>query len=412
MRKATGSFWAYFLVAFGLLLGVTLLSACRSDAVSCDDPLGCVVVRPNEPVQLVALLPMGGDTAVWGQETRQGIDLAIADRGNTLLNHEILLVPLDSGCDPDTAQQAVQSIDGDETVVGFIGPACSDVATAVLPTVQQNNWLMISPASSAPALTENQTELNFFRTVPNHLQQAIVAAHFAIEEVGAQQAAVFQDESSYNSLLVEQFSATFTQLGGTVTFQGTVPAGLTDLSTPLSDAAATAPDIIYMALFEPEADLLINRLAESAVLDRVVLIGGDGLYTRSFANNAGEAALGMFVTQPNLQSEAYAAFLVLWEAQFQSPPTSPTPAYAYDATQLLLTAVADIAIIEQNGMLVIGRLALQERLAATDGLPGLTGTLRCDPTGECAAPNYGVYELDTAVLSDSLWPPPLIWQFE
>ena len=90
------------------------------------------------------------------------------------------------------------------------------VAQAVLPTVRRNNWVLISPASTAPFLTENQTSLAFFRTVPTHLQQATAAAHFAYEELGVRQTAVFQDNTEFNNLLAQQFSDTFTGLGGTV----------------------------------------------------------------------------------------------------------------------------------------------------------------------------------------------------
>ncbi len=393
-------------------LGIVLLAAaCRTDTLNCDDPLGCVIVRPNSPLRFATLLPTSGDTAVWGQELSQAITLAITAQGDQLLDHEIELVALDSACNAEIGRQSVQSLAADMTLVGIIGPACSDVATAVLPAVRLNDWLLISPASSLPSLTADQRELAFFRTVPNHLHQAIVAAHFAYEEVGARQAAVFQDETSYNNLLAQQFTETFTELGGTVSYQGILQVSQTELTGALDEISANPPDLIYLALFEHEANLLISRLAENSRLNGVMLVGEDSLLTNSFANRVGEAANGMTLTGPLLAGDAYDAFLADWVNRYPTPPTSPTAAYAYDAVRLLFAAVEKTALVGQNGLLVIGRSALRDNLAAS-GLEGLTGTLNCTATGECGAAAYGVYELDTAVLSNNTWPPPLVWQFK
>ncbi len=392
----------------GLIL---LLTACQPSPLACDDLLGCVVVRPNNPIRIATLLPLSGETAVWGQELTRGIAQAVTDRGGELLNHTIELIPLDSACVPAVGQQAIQTVNNDETLLGVIGAACSDVAAAVLPTIRRNNWLLISPASTAPSLSEDQSELAFFRTVPNHLHQANVAAHFAYEQLGVRQTAVFHDETSYNSLLAQQFSDTFTRLGGSVSFQSSLTAGQVELPAMLADAASNRPELIYLAMFEPEANLLINRLAETAPLNRVPLLGGDTLFSLDFASRIGSSAT-IFLTSPVFNNDAYANFLEEWLIRYGMPPESPAPAYAYDATHLLLMAIEDVAVVGQNGTLVIGRAALRERLAASDGIIGLTGLLGCNSSGECASSAYGVYELDTAVRSSNIWPPPPIWQFE
>lgn len=392
---------AILLVALGLIL-----SACRTNSLTCDDALGCVVVRPNNPIRIGVLLPLSGETAVWGEELSRGLEQAVLARDGELLGHDIELIPLDSACDTAVGESIVAAIDGDETLLGLIGPACSDVAQAVLPTVRRNNWVLISPASTAPFLTENQTNLAFFRTVPNHVQQAVAAAHFAYEELGVRQTAVFQDNTDYNNLLAQQFSNTFTGLGGTVSYQASLATGQTDLAGMLTEAASTAPQLIYLALFEPEATLLANRLAEASTLNRATLLGSDSLFSPTLASKLGTARL--FVTSPAFTSEAYNTFVGDWTIRYETPPTSPGPIYAYDAALLLLDAIENVAEVGQTGALVVGRAALRQQLIGGEPVAGLSGTLRCDLTGECAAAGYGVYELNT----DAAWPPPVVWQFE
>ena len=248
-------------------------------------------------------------------------------------------------------------------------------------------------------------------TAPNHLHQAIVAAHFAYEQLGVRETAVFRDSSEFNKLLDQQFSNTFNQLGGSVIYQGSVVPGQPDVATLLADAANSAPELIYLALFEPEGNLVLNRLAESSSLNRAIVLGADSLSSADFAEQIGELPAEIYVTGPALSGTAYDSFQAVWLSRYETLPTSPAPAYAYDATQLLLTAIEEVAVMGQNGALIVGRGALRQRLAASEAA-GLTGTLRCTASGDCFATRYGVYELDTAVRNDAFWPPPLIWQYE
>ena len=150
----------------------------------------------------------------------------------------------------------------------------------------------------------------------------------------------------------------------------------------------------------------INRLRQ------VTLLGADTLLTSSVAIGSSAATADLFVTGPAIPEDAYQTFVDRWAIRYEAELTTPAPTYAYDATKLLLDAIEDVAVVGETGTLVIGRAALRERLAATDGTIGLTGSLRCNPTGECAATGHGVYELDTAVRTNTAWPPPLVWQFE
>lgn len=392
-------------------LALLWLVSCRADPINCDDPLGCAVIRPGNPIQIVTLLPMSGETAVWGQDLSRGINLALSSRGGELLDHDIELIPLDSGCDPATGLNALQSIDEETPILGIIGPACSDVAQTILTFVNRNNWLVISPGSTAPQLTEAPATQGFYRTVPNHVHQAVVAAHFAYEQLGVRQTAVFQDSSSFNTLLARQFSETFAQLGGDVIYQATVTTDQTKLADLLAETANIAPELIYLALFEPEGNLVVNRLAEITNLNQSIVLGADSLRTPHFASQIGEAPAEIYVTGTVIAGTNYDSFQAVWLNRYATLLTSSAPAYAYDATQLLMQAIESVAVVGQNGALVVGRGALRDWLSVAEQ-PGLTGTLRCAPTGDCAATIYGVYELDTAVRNNAFWPPPLVWQFE
>jgi len=45
-----------------------------------------------------------------------------------------------------------------------------------------------------------------------------------------------------------------------------------------------------------------------------------------------------------------------------------------------------------DGSLLVGRQALRDAMIATKDFTGITGTLTCTPTGDCADPKIVVYE--------------------
>ena len=132
----------------GLLVALTAVS-CRDVLPDCQDPLGCVTIRPNDSIQIATMLSLSGNTAVIGEDALRGIELAVAEREGKLLNHDIELLGFDSGCNQRLGGRAAESIAGNESVLGIIGPTCSDVARTVIPIVNEAGQLLISPSATA-----------------------------------------------------------------------------------------------------------------------------------------------------------------------------------------------------------------------------------------------------------------------
>lgn len=49
---------------------------------------------------------------------------------------------------------------------------------------------------------------------------------------------------------------------------------------------------------------------------------------------------------------------------------------------MVLDAIEDVGI-QEKGTLYVPRTRLRDRIFATTNYPGLSGTLTCDPTGDC-----------------------------
>jgi branched-chain amino acid transport system substrate-binding protein len=402
---------------YGIILLVLLVcTGCTDTLPACEDSLGCEVIRPNEPIEVAAILALSGNASSLGQDSLQGVELALMARGYNLLNHEIVLSTYDSGCREQMGQIAAQNVRNKGTILGVIGPNCSDIAALIHPIIHNGGLVMVSPSATDPGLTDFTPETtvshqgSFFRTSPNNLQQAQVAAEFAYEVIGLRTAVTVHDGTTYSRTLQQQFSQSFQRLGGLVIFQGVIPVGEPEIQDLLAELTAEKPDLFYLPIFAPEANLVANRLLEINALAELHLIGADSLLYPEFPISAGTAVTGMYLSGTAVPETRYIQFVRQWEDRLGSESVNANHAYAYDATNILLEAIEQAAISSSNGTLQIGRQALRGIIAATKEYPGSTGSISCTSFGDCAAAGtVGIYELTNDEVSGVNWPPALIW---
>jgi branched-chain amino acid transport system substrate-binding protein len=385
-------------------------------ALECTDEIGCVEIAPDEPIHVAYMLTISGATAFLGEDSRGGVEIAIDDRGGELLGHEIELTGEDSGCSAEGGQTAAQKVAADPSILGIIGTSCSSAGTAALPIISQAGLVMISPSNTAPSLTSDNADEGgvwqpgYYRTGHNDLFQGRIAAEYMFNELGATTLATIHDGSPYADGLQAVAAQVFQELGGEVTFQGAVNVGDTDMRPILTELASNPPDVLYFPIFEPEGDLIAAQSREIAGLEEVTLMGADGLLADSFPEGTGDAADGMYLTGPYVAGDAYADLLAKWETKFGGSPPSGFHAHAYDATNMLLDAIEQAAQVGDDGTILVGRQALRDALNATSGFAGVTGSLTCGPTGDCATGEaIGVYQISMEEITGGNWPPAVVW---
>lgn len=406
-----------------LLVAGMVLAACGPAPFECTDAIGCVTVAPDEPIHIAYMLTVSGATAYLGEDSRGAIEIAIDDRGGELLGHPIQLSGEDSLCSAEGGQTAATKVASDPTILGVIGTNCSSAATAGMPTISAAGLVMLSPSNTAPALTlEGETwQPGYFRIAHTDLFQGSVAAEFAYNELGARTAATIHDGSPYADQLQQVFAGRFQELGGTITFQGAVNVGDTDMRTVLTSVAADSPEVLYFPIFEPEGPFIVAQSSEIAGLENTTLMGADGLLSDSFPENSGPKVVGMYLSGPYVSGAAYDDFLAKWSAKFGGSPPSGFHAFAYDGTNILLDAIEKVATVDDDGTVHIGRQALRDAIAGLSSYTGLTGRLDCsdddysafgitNPShGDCATGEaLGIFEITQAEV-DGNWPPPVVY---
>jgi serine/threonine protein kinase/ABC-type branched-subunit amino acid transport system substrate-binding protein len=374
----------------------------------CDeDPLGCITIKPGEPIHIAYLLVIEGPNQTLGLDSRNGVEIAISDAGGIILGHEIRFDGMNTGCNAEVGKAASAELASDPTIVGVIGPSCSSETRAGMSLLSKAGLSVISPSNTLPDLTEPGNRNNYpgyLRTSHNDIVQGVAAAEYAYNVLGVRTAATVNEGSLYSTQLQQVFADNFKKLGGEITAQSTVTPDQQDMSSVLEKIARGNPELIYLPVYLPAGPNIVIQARTTPGLEKVVLMGADGLFSPDMVKLTGDAIDGFQISSPFVSGPAYDEFTKKYDARFGMAPIGAYHAHAYDAFMVLKAAIEKVALVDLDGTLHIGRQALRDALYATQNFNGITGTLSCTPTGDCANPVIGIYEY-----RDGKYPPILIF---
>jgi branched-chain amino acid transport system substrate-binding protein len=359
---------------------------------------GCVEVGADEPINLGVSQVISGADSTLGQDQVNAIELAVDhldgtfdQTDGTLLDHPVSLTVEDDLCSAEGGQTAGTALAADTSIVAVIGTSCSSSALGVEDTILGDKGItLISGSNTSPALTDPELHNPFYaRTAHNDRIQGAIVAEFSLgEDVGATTAATIADESPYTQGLVAAFEANFEAGGGTLTSEGEqVNSEDTDFKAPLRSLAEGNPDVLYFPIFVAACTLVMKQAAD--IMPDTTLIVSDGCLSSDTLKNAGPAADGVWASSPDLSAfqtnEFYSGeFIPAYQEAFGSEPLSVFHAHSYDATNVVFDAIKEVAIDNGDGSLSIPRQKLRDAVFATSGYQGVTGTITCLDTGDCA----------------------------
>jgi branched-chain amino acid transport system substrate-binding protein len=365
---------------------------------------GCVEVAEGDPINIGLAQVISGADSTLGQDQVNGIELALDHldgnfdgQNGQVLGHDVTTTVEDDGCSADGGQAAVSALVADTSVVGIIGTSCSSGALGVGDTIaSEAGVVMISGSNTNPALTAEGTHQPFYaRTAHNDRIQGAIVAEFALNELEATTAATIADESPYTQGLTAAFEQNFEAGDGTITGSEQVNSEDTDFQAPLRALAEQDPDVLYFPIFVAACTLVIKQAQD--IMPDADLIVSDGCLSSDTLKNAGADAEGVYASSPDPSGTASAfyadEFLPAYQEAFGSAPLSVFHAHAYDATNILLQAVENVAIENDDGSLSIPRQALRDEVFATSGYEGVIGTFTCTELGDCATDvSIGLYQ--------------------
>jgi len=392
----------------GLLVVLSLaLAACGGESLECTDEIGCVEVAPDEPIKLASSLVITTADAPLGLDSQHGVDLAVEFRGD-VLGHAVEFQHEDDQCNAEGGQNSATKITSDPQIVAVVGTSCSGAAVPASEIISNAGFVMVSPSNTSPALTDpnDAFHVGYLRTAHNDKIQGRAMAEFAYNELGVRKAAAIHDGDPYTEGLARVFADSFEELGGEIVAFEAEAKDATNVEPLLTTVAASEPEFIYYPVFIALGSLLTNTAAQVEGLEGVILAAADGVQSPSFLENTAGASEGMYFSGPDLSFEGgfyQDEFLPAYIEKYGEEPTAVFHAHSFDATNMILDAIEEVAQQGDDGTLLIGRQALRDALYSTSGFDGITGTLTCDEFGDCANPVISVSQAQNGEFV-RIWP--------
>ncbi|MBA2557727.1 MAG: branched-chain amino acid ABC transporter substrate-binding protein [Chloroflexi bacterium] len=374
-----------------------------TDEPATDEPTtgteaGSVTIAAGAPITIGTALVITGANEALGLDSQYGAEVAVQMRSE-VLGHPVQFNHQDDGCSPEGGQTAARALVSDPQIVAVIGTSCSSAGIPAAEITSDAGVVMVSPSNTAPSLTDPATHEPFYlRTAHNDKVQGEAMARFACEELSVTTAATIHDGSAYAEQLQQVFVDNFEQIcDGTITAQEAINPGDTDFRPLLTSIASGNPEFLYYPVFVAEGGLITSQARQTTGLEETALAGSDGIFTPDFLDAAGGAAEDMYLSGPDLEFAGS-----FYEEQFlpayadvsgENQPISVFHAHAFDATNMILDAIEEVAVEGEDGSLTIDRQALADALFATSGFEGITGNLTCGENGDCADPKISVSQV-------------------
>lgn len=290
-------------------------------------------------IKVATVSPLSGSLAPIGTEVRRGAELAIEAKVRTFKSqgYDLVLAPFDDQASATRAGSIARDILADNSIVGVVGALNSSVSNVLAQAFEPARLASVSPASTNDALTGHDWN-SFSRVVAPDRAQAVAAATYLQEEVGAKNVFVISDNTAYGNGLATTLQANLKRRNIALSgYAGASdPAGIAAAVKKVSEAA---PDVVYYGGTDDIGSALVKALRAAGV--KAVFMGGDGLDSPSFAQRAGGSATGVVYSTGFGPVSAYSGsevFARQYQAKYKTAP-SGVAMMAYDATNALLSAM-------------------------------------------------------------------------
>ncbi len=320
----------------------TVLRAAAMAAVA-SVVLGAGVANSAE-VKIGLLWGTTGPVAQFVPPMKAAADLAMSQvnaQGGIGKGDKVTLILADTKCDGKTASAAALKLVNINKVVAINGALCSGATIAAANTVAiPTGVVMISPASTSPAITNLKDKDFVFRVTPADDFQGKVLAD-VIKKRGIKKIAITYIQNDYGRGLAEALKKNYEKIGGVVAgyaaHEGKKASYRSELATLKKGGAKY---LVVIALAADSGPVLIRQSLERGYFHK--FIGVDGVNNDEMLAKIGwKNVQGMFLTNPGSVpgTAGEKAYLSAFKAASPKSVGKPYAANAYDATFMLALAV-------------------------------------------------------------------------
>lgn len=348
-----------------------ILWLCVAFLLSAGGP-GCD--REKAPIKLGFVGCLTGRLSDLGTSGRNGVILAVeqVNVAGGIHGRPVELIIKDDKQEKSEAVRADQELIA-QGVVAIIGHMTSAMTMAVIPLINEQEMLMISPTTSTNAL--QGLDDYFVRVIPPNSAETHHLAQYAYREMGARTmtAACSLVNQAYTEGFLEDFTRAFQSLGGkVVSVEGFESGRQTDFITLARSLLRPNPDGVLMVAGSLDAAMICQHIR--MLPSRTPILSCGWAMTDDFIQHGGRAVEGVVFSQlfdNKSRDESYVAFKTQFEVRFGNLPDFAA-SHGYEAARVVLNALSKNPDPE----------ALKSTLLAQGTFEGVQGDLTMDQYGD------------------------------
>lgn len=340
-------------------------------------PFGCKKEEPQpKEIKIGATLPLSGDAAVWGNNTKEGIELAVGEVNGSggVLGKKIVIIYEDTQALPEKGVSAYRKLTQADKVPAIIDDSVSSVTLAMAPLAQKDNVVVLATGATAPKISEAGKYI--FRIWNSDAYEGEVAAKYAFETLNLKKVAILFINNDYGKGLEEVFKTEFSELGGDVVASESFEQNSSDMRGQITKIKAVAPDGLYIVGYPKETPIALRQAKELGL--KAALIGTVAMNDPKLIETAGTSADGLIFPYPEdptgLQVER---FKTAYKNKYGKDP-GITADVGYDAVKMLAEAIR----------LSKGQTGedIRKGLNMLKDYPGVSGLMTFDERGDVKKP--------------------------
>ena len=165
----------------------------------------------TDQIVIGAVLPLSGEVASYGNDSKEGIDLALEIANKNQDKFHFVVKYQDSQGDPKTAVTSLQQLLTDGDIKAFIGENISSSTLAMVPIIDRKGIILISPSASTPKLTG--ASKYFFRVFPSDVAEGSFVANKIDEQHPNGKVCIMYFNNDYGLGLTNVFKDEATNIG-------------------------------------------------------------------------------------------------------------------------------------------------------------------------------------------------------
>ena len=323
-------------------------------------------------INIGAVLPLTGDVASYGTDSKDGIDLAILLANKSQNKYEFVVNFQDSKGDPKTAVTAFQQIISTKNPIAVIGENISSSTGAMIPIAEKNKILLISPSASAPNLSG--LSKYFFRVFPSDDEEGAFMSKIINEQHPNGNVAIIYVNNDYGLGLKNVFEKVSKTNSINVTVSQGFEPNTKDFKALLARIKEYEIDAIYIPSYYEGGASLVKQIREQGI--RADIYGCTTHEDQKFLEIAGDAAEGFQYPvstgyDENSQDKEVVNFIAEFEKLKGKKPGLVT-ALGYDSAKLII-----------DGILINGTNtnSIRDYLLNTKAIIGAAGIMNFDKEG-------------------------------